>query len=219
MNNRGFTLAEILIVVAIIIILMMMVLVNLQNQINKSYDSERKSDLHKIRKAFNEYFNDFGCYPALTILDNCGSTGTSNDNPPGLAPYLPKIPCDPRTHQPYLYKPVDATNICAGYKILAGLFDLADPAITQIGCSPTSGCGYGSLYNWGLSEGGVVPTGQLVPTPTSTPYLSPTPGNYACSPGGFCKVYSNPQDAGCPVTYSDRLCSGQCVYPTNWCQY
>lgn len=198
----------------------MIVLVNLQNQINKGYDSERKADLHKIQKAFNEYYNDKGCYPPLTVLNICGSTGTPDTNPIGLSPYLPKIPCDPKTKKPYLYEPVDPTNICSGYKVLTGLFDLADPAITSVGCTPSAGCGYSKLFNWGLAEGGVVPTG---PAPTPTPYPSPIPGLNACSPGilpgpGYCNHYDNPAAFNCPVTFSDRYCLNQCGNSANWCQ-
>lgn len=212
LDDAGFTLAEILIVVALIIVLMLVVLVNLRGQINKGYDAERKADLYKIQKAFNEYYNDHGCYPPLTILNACGGNQ--------LAPYLPAVPCDPQTKQPYLYQPYDPTNLCAGYRILAGLFDLSDPAITQVGCSSSAGCGYGVLYNWGVSEGGPVPTGVVVvATPTPTPYSSPQPGQYACAPGGFCKVYADPQGAGCPVTYADRNCLFQCGNSSNWCRY
>ena len=212
-NNAqaGFTLAEILIVVALIIILMMIILVNLRRQVDKGYDAERKADLHKIQKAFNEYYNDHGCYPPLTILNTCGGSQ--------LAPYLPAVPCDPQTKQPYLYAAVDPTNLCAGYKILAGLFDTSDPAITQVGCTASGGCGYGLPFNWGLSEGGPVPTGPAAPTPTPTLYPSPTPGQYACAPKGFCKVYADPKSAGCPVTFADINCLNQCGNSANWCAY
>lgn len=64
-----------------------------------------------------------------------------------------------------------------------------------------------------------VPQQQRVPTqtPTSTPATLPSPtpilgpGTYACDPYGFCNLYEDPKAIGCPKTYADPHCLGQCA--------
>lgn len=208
--NRGFTLTEILIVVAILIVLILLfLLTNWKTQVTRGYDSKRKGDLQRIRTAFEDYYNDHNCYPAADILANCGGTQ--------MSPYLAKIPCDPVTKIPYQYVPFDTNDLCKGYRILTTLGDTTDPAITQIGCSPSGGCGFvSSAYNWGVSSGALVNQGYI-PTPgAGTPAFG---GGYACAPGGSCNSYSNPTGFGCPITFADEHCSYQCGNPANWCRY
>lgn len=207
-SSDGWTLTELLIVVAIIAILAaMFLLVNWKQQILKGYDIKRKADLTKIRRSFEEYYNDKNKYPDTASLTNCaGNT---------LAPYIPKIPCDPTTTEPYLYV-LDAEDGSAGFRVCAKLQNLADPDITDLNCDPVSGCGWGEGYNYCLASG------TTVTPPGFTPAASPTPtstyaGPYACTPAGDCNYYDNPALHGCPVSWAGSCPPGACANPANRC--
>jgi len=62
------------------------------------------------------------------------------------------------------------------------------------------------------------PSATPLPTPTPTP--RPTgPGQYACSPIGTCKDYSDEvRKEKCTVTYADSLCLDQCADTTKQCK-
>lgn len=211
-KKNGFTLAELLIVIAIIAILFVLVTMNWKRQTDRANDSRRKSDLAKIKRAFEEYYNDHECYPPPTILSNCGSGD--------LKPYIPEVPCDPVTKLPYKYVPLDDTNYCKGYRALTTLKDFSDPDITALGCSPTNGCGFGAYYNWGISSGTQVAASGFSPNVSPTPSLGS--GSFACTPAGTCNSYGNPVASGCPITYTDPDCRNsqgvnQCQFPANRC--
>lgn len=228
-RQRGFTLMELLIAISVVALLAILVFIGLKTQIARGYDAKRKSDLSAIHKAFEEYYNDNDCYPASGILDTCGATA--------LSPYLAKIPCDPVTKVPYKYVP--ESNACNGFRVCATLGDTGDSDITRIGCHPTAGCGWGAGYNFCQASGvpitapGFDP--NISPTPTSGPTPSPTPGGgptatptptppggggsqtFACTPGGQCNIYADPEGSGCPVTFSDPTCNNACSDPANRC--
>ena len=215
----GFTLTEILIVVSILLILLMLVLHNLQIQIMRSRDSQRKTDLHNIQKAFEEYFNDKQCYPYDAILTRC------NDN--DLQPYQQRVPCDPTTKEPYLYVP-GAPTLCSGYRVCAKLEYTKDPDITRIGCDPLTGCGWSPGYNYCLSTGFDVAktsdngdtAGTIYAGPSATP--TPTPqyaGTNVCRKGGGCDDITpvDPLSLGCPSSFAESDCQGLCNNAWYWC--
>lgn len=144
--SGGFSLIEVLIVVAILGILIVLTMFFIQRHLMRARDTQRKSDLDKIRTAWEEYYNDNRCYPPPHHLLNCGSTS--------LSPYLKTIPCDPLTKQGYLYQSL-AGDYCAGYRILVRLEVETDVDITAVGCDPVEGCGGndGEDYNWGVAVG------------------------------------------------------------------
>jgi len=63
MNNKGFTLVELLIVVAIIGILGSIVLFSITHVQARSRDSARVADLSQLSKALDLYVNQEGNYP------------------------------------------------------------------------------------------------------------------------------------------------------------
>lgn len=220
-RKHGFTLAELLIVVAIIAVLLVIALLNWKTQITKGYDAQRKADLDRIRRAFEDYYNDHNCYPPSDILSGCGGVT--------LQPYLKAIPCDPQTKLSYKYVPADEANVCKGYKIFASLANLSDADIVAQGCSPLAGCGYEPEFNYGLSSGvSLTPPGfdpGVPPPPEGLP-----PGKYACYPGGpctgqnacnwlgTCNSIGQPLEKRCPWTYDDGQCLNECTgRPENWC--
>ena len=95
MKKKGFTLVELLIVMAILLIMitMMVGVFNSVGIFNKARDARRKKDIGRIKIAFEDYYNDKGCYPSPTVVSklllatNC-STGV-------FKPWLPSWPCDP----------------------------------------------------------------------------------------------------------------------------
>lgn len=209
---NGFTLAEILIVVAIVLILLMIIaLSNWRVQIDRGHDARRKSDLDKIRIALEDYYNDKNCYPPAGSFDTCDSTV--------LAPYIPKIPCDPQTKKPYLYVP--ESNPCLGYRACVALKDKGDSDIARLGCDPVQGCGWGAGYNYCLASGTTIIAPGFNPgvggTPTPTPGGGGFQGLFACTPGGQCNAYADPPGSGCPVSFSEPTCNNACGNPANRC--
>lgn len=218
-TRSGFSLVELLLVTVIISLIFAFAFFNAKKQIDRANDARRKGDIQKIARAFEDYYNDHGCYPPVTVLDRCGSDD--------LAPYLKEIPCDPITGTAYKYVYVDENDRCQGYRLFAALQDTGDPAIGQKGCSPVAGCGYGVKFNFGL--GGGATGGSLTP-PGFDPGLAPTPtprvieGPYACSAGGICQFTDNPYsyDNRCPLTFADSSCRDRtgkfmCSDPRNRC--
>ena len=53
---------EVLIITAMIAVMSTVGLFAAQKQIDKGRDAKRKGDLHKIKHALEEYYNDKGCY-------------------------------------------------------------------------------------------------------------------------------------------------------------
>lgn len=204
---------EILVVVAILGVLFALLLMSLgAGQMGRARDAERKDDLQSIKVAFEEYYNDNGCYPAADILSTCGSSE--------LSPYLSAIPCDPSTNMPYVYVPhPDNFNTCRGYRVYAALEYDADPVIHELGC--VGGCGIitdsmlpeGDLrssdqYNYGVSEG--VPVGGGTNNPGGSVYTSCCPAG-----GGVCNAYSgNPTDCQGGRLYETYE---QCLADNNGC--
>lgn len=223
-SQSGFTLVEMLMVVAIIALLLIAFLFLLLSQLEKARDARRKSDLDRIKKAFEEYYNDHNCYPDPSILNNCGGNE--------LAPYIAAIPCDPVTKQPYFYLPL-AGNQCGGYRLLTKLENEDDPFIRQAECDDECGCGYGSGYNYGVSSGVKLkndvcvlpdPSPAVSPSPGVTPSPSPTPSSapvspspsgppateYACDSNGVCNIYDEDQQM-CNYTFqSAQECLIKC---------
>ena len=126
--TRAFTLFEVILVITLILILVGLAFWVFRHQLAKGRDAKRKDDLEKIRLAFEDYYNDHGCYPDPAILENCGSDL--------LSPYLKKIPCDPLTGEPY--KGVGGRRTMTGtcyiwYKVYALLENENDPEVAKLG--------------------------------------------------------------------------------------
>lgn len=209
--KRGFSLTELLLVVVIVALLMVLGLVNLKKQIDRSFDSKRKADIHQLKRAFEEYYNDHDCYPPLTILGECAG--------PQLQPYIKEVPCDPVRKLPYKYIAMDEVglNLCKGFKLFASLADTGDPDIIALGCSPVAGCGYGTEWNYGVAVGGPLTASGFDPNLVPTPTPQPAPGRFACDPSGNCNAYGDPYGSGCPVTYDQDNCNNSCGNPANRC--
>lgn len=176
-QQKGITLIEILVVVALLMLVLIAIFRVFRVDVNRANDAKRKSDLHDLKLAFEDYYNDRGSYPPEDYLADCGG--------PSLQPYLREVPCDPNTGRPYLYMPHPGSgDNTRGYRILSILTDKSDPIIEKLGC--LNGCGipegnaeYGNSINYvyGIAEGVplVLEGYSATPTPSSnTPTPSPT---------------------------------------------
>lgn len=212
-KRGGWTLMELLIVIAIIMLLaLLFLLVNWKKSLYRANDTRRKTDLANIRRSFEEYYNDHECYPPVDVLTVCGG--------PALSPYLAKIPCDPSTKEPYLYKPDGDTTTCSGNRVCAKLQDFADPDIVSLGCDAKLGCGWGAYWNYCLATGTTVTAPGFIPGVAPTPTVRPTPvlnGQYSCTPAGDCNFYGNPAGSGCTISWQSSCPQGACIPLNNRC--
>lgn len=207
MRKKGFTLIEMLIVVAILAILIMGALMNVKTNRDKAVDAKSKSELARLKIAFEDYYNDHNCYPPAEWFDNADDCGSSS-----LKPYLNTIPCDPRTNYPF---PVEYDGEACGswFKIYAELKNTQDAAISSL-CDANGS----TLGNYGVGSSNVNITINCTslttssPTPTPLPLPSTFPGSYACDPNGQCNNYDAAVliEANCPVTFNSGEVGSQC---------
>jgi type II secretory pathway pseudopilin PulG len=215
---------ELLIVIAIVVILFVVLLLSLRTQVSRGRDAERKTDLERIKVAFEDYYNDNNCYPGEGVLEHCESAD--------LQPYLQSIPCDPLDGQPYLYVPLSSDN-CEGYRVYTGLEATGDPSIEEVGCDQEDGCGYGADYNYGISSGVAVYDEDATPFPSPSPSSAPASSNpspsvspsasplyeYACDNDGVCNRYNHGEAPdSCPVTFLSSDCDNGCGDPVVRCE-
>jgi prepilin-type N-terminal cleavage/methylation domain-containing protein len=127
MFKHAFTLLELLIVIALIVIIASVVIVLSKplDQIAKANDTKRKNDLDVLYKAFEEFYNDHGCYPkpeevcydnptnictisktaTSKICNICGGKENAPSSFSNFSPYLKGLPCDPEhPKKKYLYE-------------------------------------------------------------------------------------------------------------------
>lgn len=197
-KNRGLTLIELLIVVSIIGLLILIGFFLARNQYLKGRDARRKSDIHKIQEAVEEYEKDHDCYPQPELV--ICQPGT------GLIPYLAKVPCDPATGDSYYYEN-DNPNCAKWYRIFIYLDNLNDRDIIP-------GIGSGNNYNFYLaSPNAPVPTQGFIPSPASTSTtLCGGYSYYGCINGECKPIACNAQGTGpvCQPGFDNANCSGQC---------
>jgi len=123
MKKNGFTFVELLIALAILIILIIILIgiINPTALVGKANDSQRKRDLDRIRKSFEEYFNDKGHYPLDVVEWNI----KSNCKTPIFNPYLNPWPCDPNGEPYFIFVDTNGKT----FRILTNLENKTDKAI------------------------------------------------------------------------------------------
>lgn len=168
--QKGFTLVEMLIVLGIVgvVATMLIVGINPLDQIRKSSDADRKSDIAQLQKALELYYQDNGSYPAssadykLYINSTTLAWGTSS-----WLPYMSKLPKDPSPSRSYQYY-VPASSNGQTYYIYASLErGSKDPQACNAGNAcvsitagvagfpPAAACG--ATCNYGVSSPNVSP--------------------------------------------------------------
>ena len=215
-SDKGFTLAELLIVITIIAVIVAVVILNMMGERARANDARRKSDLYRLRTVFEEYNNDHQAYPPNGTTSNCKIASGQGNLPPNketMASYITSVPCDPNGGA-YGYFKYPAEQ--GAYRICTTLEDTKDPAIAAAGCGGVDKCGLGRIYtyNYCLSSG-LPPSGSSSEFTTIGEYHGP--GNNACNSVGTCKRYDYPVCKGCPKTFSTGDCDGYCSDSVYWC--
>lgn len=210
-QDKGVTLMEMTIAIAVVGILLVVSILGFREQLGKGRDARRKEDIQSIKSAVEQYYDDFGCYPAP---DKVVCAGT------GLDPYIKEVPCDPMSGASYVYYYSD--DQCNDYVVYARLERNVDPVVGSLGCSV--GCGPDGFYNYYVASANyavpkLTPTATPSPTQTTTPTVTPTPSTSptvipmcdgtclagecgACCPGANYRCTSDGQ--GC---YLDATCT------------
>ena len=133
--KKGFTLVELLIVMAILITISVIMVgqLNPVGLIGKANDANRKKDLGRIKVAFEEYFNDKGCYPSGALLTSLNND--SNCQSSVFRPWLGTWPCDPVSRKHY-YVEVGVDSVVNNqmpcphwFKVMTNLENKEDPII------------------------------------------------------------------------------------------
>lgn len=218
-NDRSFTLIEMLIVLAILgVLLLVGSALAVPAQLKKARDAGRKIDFKAIASALNQYYDSEGCYPST--LPSC-----HNPLVLGANSYLQAMPCDPRLKTSYIY--LTNGNSCnQWFKLYTNLENLSDRNIDDVGCR--LGCGPQCQYNYGVASPNIG-LDKCLQQPTTEPTSeipisrTPTPIQYACSPGGgqegLCEMFDDPQRSQCPKVYpNDPTCAGECSEKENKCK-
>lgn len=156
--NSGFTFLELIVTITLVAIisLVMLTFLNPIKQLQKSWDSKRKTELESLHKVFEDFYNDKNRYPLPT--DVCFDTASSsridiygktacfcqicgrNSNSPSFSPYIAELPCDPQSPQKeYLYD-YDCSSVNPNwFRIYSKLSITDDPDSERVGCG--AGCG------------------------------------------------------------------------------
>lgn len=186
-KKKGFTLIELLVVVTILAILIVLGLSLVGRNRDKAADAKVKSDLSRLKIAFEDYYGDHNCYPPPEWFDEAGDCGSNV-----LAPYLNTLACNPKTGLPYAYV-TDATG-CVWFK-LYGVLNVGTDS--QALSSPLTIGSY--TYNYGSSSDNVS-LGNIGGGGTPLP---PGHNYYWCSNIGNCTSF-NYSTHTCTPSYTDN---------------
>jgi prepilin-type N-terminal cleavage/methylation domain-containing protein len=202
--KKGFTMIEVLIVVAILAILSVTGIVTLSKQRTKAEDVAMKTDLDRLKVAFEDYYNDHNCYPPPDWFDGPEDAGSEL-----LRPYLSKMLYNKKTDLPYVLEK-DSTG-CRWFKLYTTLNNAEDPQAVIL---RTTDLTVGStLGNYGVSSSNTTVRIYYNPTGPSSP-----PNRYYCQGPGNCSQI--PGGVTCTPSYSDPSCGATnlCATITSTCQ-
>ena len=202
-----------MIVITILAILLLTALLSYNKERDKALDAKSKSELNRLKIAFEDYYNDHNCYPPAAWFDNTNDCGSAS-----LTPYISQMPCDPRTDKPYVLE-TDSPTCGTWFKLYGQLQQTAsDPEVLEL-------CGVsGSLLGtYGVSSSNTTVTINCdnIPTPTPIPTIPPhAEGSNSCTPQQGCQDYilpykcDLPSDPCCKVSFSDSNlaeCNSYCL--------
>ena len=204
--QKGLSLIELLIVIMIlgVLIFASIFAINPLDQLRKSSDAEKRSDLAQIRQALDTYYNDHNCYPTQQQGIPFGQEWSEN----GVV-YMKIVPqdkgCSGSSPRCYIYQ-TDSVSSCPQWNVLYAKLEMnknqlssksttcyyvpdsPEPtkALTSYRCEtcpvyPT--CGTMTLkYDYCITSGNIdcanianVPTPVLLPTNTPVPTVTSAP--------------------------------------------
>ncbi len=209
-SKLGFTLIELLVVMSILAILIIIAIGMFSGNRDKADDAKTKSELNRLKIAFEDYYADNNCYPPAEYFDETSDCGSEQ-----LKPYLNQVPCDPRTNLPYVLEK-DQSG-CTWFKLYTNLkSSTSDPEAIAL-CDPTGS----TLGNYVVSSANVTATVSCTndpatstptPTPTPTPNPNALPNNgsiyYYCSAIGNCTNFDHTQFTCTPYYANNPNCDG-----------
>lgn len=166
-KKKGFTLIELLIVIALLggLATILLATINPLDQIRKSTDADRKSDLAQLQKALELYYEDNGRYPASSADFKLYIGTTTLAWGASWQPYMASLPKDPNPTQSYqYYSPTSSAG--QSYYIFARLergnkdkqvcnAGNACASMATSGFPPATSCG--GTCNYGVSSPNVTP--------------------------------------------------------------
>ncbi|MET1032901.1 MAG: prepilin-type N-terminal cleavage/methylation domain-containing protein [Candidatus Saccharimonadales bacterium] len=102
MNNKGFTLPEILVVTTVIVVFVVVSIILLRpaNLTNDFYDAQRRTDIAELARALQRYKKDIGKFPVdipVNVIGIGSSQYTYNLCPAIVPTYLSDLPFDPHS--------------------------------------------------------------------------------------------------------------------------
>ncbi len=159
--HKGFTLIELLLVIAVLGVLAagLVILINPLAQFQRTRDTQRKNDLAQIQRALEQYYNDFGKYPAYTTTGTLyimqDESSVTHDWGTSWNPYINVIPKDPTSTQKYIYS---TANNRQTYRLYAHLERISDPMAcntTGLDCPSVPAanlCGSSIKCNYGVTS-------------------------------------------------------------------
>ncbi|MFA6007209.1 MAG: type II secretion system protein [Candidatus Shapirobacteria bacterium] len=152
----GVTLVELIIVIGILAV-MVSVMAGILNPIalvNKARDVQRKKDLGRIKIAFEDYYNDKGCYPDQTLVAELMAKSVCKNYNFVDFPWLKPWPCDP-SGTPYQILVGYDDKCPKWYKVLTSLENKTDKDIV-LGLGETTVFGVANTeVNYGISSGNI----------------------------------------------------------------
>lgn len=161
------TLIELLLVTAIVGILAGAIIMTLNpiDQLAKSEDARRKSDLAQVQRALELYYQNTGRYPASSADFKIYINPTTYTWGSAWQPYMNKLPQDPKVTNRYLYYSPPSSNGQTYYlyaNVVRGAKDThacnagnACTSLSNAGFPPATACG--GTCNYGVSSANVSP--------------------------------------------------------------
>ncbi|MEK9194843.1 MAG: type II secretion system protein, partial [Patescibacteria group bacterium] len=164
-KKNAFTLIELLVVIAIIGVLASVVFASTNTARAKARDARRVADFNQLRLALELYYDDNNvypgpasgvCNPGINEHNDGWCRDTRNNNGvtpidswiPGLGPYMPSMPHNPKPYSPRLPEPYHyclcGNNSCAAN---AGTNQIYWLHTSLENDSPRT-CGGGAVYLW-----------------------------------------------------------------------
>jgi len=220
-KNKGVTLIELLIVVLFLssAALIIMLMLNPKRYIGRATDAKKISQLDRLKKALEEFYNDHQCYPkpqeicygnaTTSPCYICGKEPTS----PNFSPYMQPLICDPSHPTKKIMYKVDNLDCPKWFKVFIDFEDDTNPNNLATGCG-NGGCG--NNPNYGYDYAVTSPNANLVSRDditvsffcyTTTDSCDNCGTSESCSNDPTCKEYypsfysccqRSPKPRGCP---------------------